>query len=357
MDRPGIPGSRVCAVDSVGLRLVPDTVGGSTQWCRREESMNLKHSVMLGMMGRIADRFHEYQPARTLRESLEAVRQVEGVDGVEVVYPSHFTDVGETLRLLRESGLEVSAVNLNVKSQKKWERGSFTAPDPTVRRQAIADMKIAMDLAAELGASMVTCCPLIDGHNYSFQVDYLKQWQWLEEGIAEAARYRDDVRISLEYKLNESCVFCILGDMGRTLYLCERLGLPNVGVTMDVGHALIAHETPAEMLALAAQAGRLFYVHFNDNGREWDWDMLPGSVNFWDLIEMVYYLAQLNWDGWLSYDVMTRHGEQVTQMSTAIAIVEAAIALVDRLGRAELHDLIERGVPAATFGYLFERVL
>ena len=78
-------------------------------------------------------------------------------------------------------------------------------------------MKFAMDLAAELDTTMITCCPLIDGHNYNFQVDYLKQWAWLEEGIAAAAKHRDDIRISLEYKLNESRNYCILGDMGRTL--------------------------------------------------------------------------------------------------------------------------------------------
>ena len=64
---------------------------------------------------------------------------------------------------------------------------------------------------------MISCCPLIDGHNYSCEVDYLQQWGWLEEGIAEAAKPRSDVRISLEYKLNESRNYNVLSDMGRAL--------------------------------------------------------------------------------------------------------------------------------------------
>ncbi|MGC9349853.1 MAG: sugar phosphate isomerase/epimerase family protein [Anaerolineae bacterium] len=319
--------------------------------------MKLRHSIMLGMMGRIADRFHEYQEGEDLAARLEMVKQVQGADGIEIVYPGDVPDVEATVAMVKDSGLPVSAVNLNVKSQKKWEWGSFTAPDPDLRAQAIADMKFAMDLAAELGTSMITCCPLIDGHNYNFQVDYLKQWQWLEEGISEAAAHRDDIRISLEYKLNESCNYCILGDMGRALYLCEQLGVPHVGVTMDVGHALIAKETPAEMLSIAAQADRLFYVHFNDNAREWDWDMLPGSVNIWDLVEMAYYLDRLDWDGWLSYDVATRHGDQVEQMSATIAIVEAAFALLDRLGRDQLQGCIEEGIPARAYKHLYESLL
>jgi xylose isomerase len=308
-------------------------------------------------MGRQADRFHEYQLARDLPQRLEMVKRVQGVDGIEIVYPQDFADPKQTVAMVRDAGLPVSAVNLIVKSEKKWQSGSFTSTDPQLRADAVANMKSAMDLAAELDAWMITCCPLIDGHNYSFQVDYLKQWRWLEEGIAEAARYRSDVRISLEYKLNESRNYVILGDVGRTLYLCERLGLPHVGVTMDVGHALMAKETPAEAMCLAAQAERLFYVHFNDNGREWDWDMLPGSVNLWDLVEMTYYLDRLNWEGWLAYDVLTRDGDPVETMSATIAIVQVAEALLDKLGREELQGFIEEGIPARAFEHLVKSLL
>ena len=319
--------------------------------------MKLRHSVMVPLMGRQADRFHEYQPAKDLAERLEMTQRVRGVDGIEVVYPSDFRDLEAAVATIKAAGLPVSAVNLNVKSDKKWQNGSFTSMDPQLRADAVADLKRTMDLAAELDAWMVSCCPLIDGHNYSFQVDYTKQWRWLEEGIAEAARHRDDVKISLEYKLNESRNYVILGDMGRTLYLCERLGLPNVGVTMDVGHAFVAKETPAAMLALAEQAGRLFYVHFNDNAREWDWDMLPGSVNLWDLVEVLFYLDRAGWEGWLAYDVLTRDGDPVEQMNATIAIMKAAEQLLDKLGRDRLETFIEEGIPARTFEHLVRSLL
>jgi len=319
--------------------------------------MKLKHAVMVPLMGRQADRFHVYQPARDLAQRLQMAQRVRGADGIEIVYPQDFADPEYTVALVKDAGLAVSAVNLNVKSDQKWRTGSFTAPDSQLRADAVAALRVAMDLAAELQAGMVTCCPLIDGHNYNFQGDYLKQWGWLEAGIAEALRHRSDVRVSLEYKLNESRNYVILGDMGRALYLCERLGTPQVGVTMDVGHALVAKETPAEVMCLAAQAGRLFYVHFNDNGREWDWDMLPGSVNLWDLVEMLFYLDRLGWEGWLAYDVLTRDGDPVETMEATIAIVNAAQALLDKLGRERLQGFIEEGIPARAFAYLVQSLL
>ncbi len=309
-------------------------------------------------MGRQADRFHQYQPARDFAECLASCAQVEGAEGIEVVYPQNFgDDIDAAVRQIKDSGLAVSAVNLNVKGEDIYGAGAFTSPDPAVRAHAVAAMKKALDLAAELGAEMITCCPLIDGHNYSFQVDYLSQWKWLEQCLAEAVAHRDDVRISLEYKLNESRNYCILPDVGRTLFLCERLGAKQFGVTMDVGHALIAKETPAEALCLAAQVDRLFYVHFNDNAREWDWDMLPGSVGLWDLVELVYYLDRIDYDGWVAYDVNTRNGDPVETMSASIELVNTAIALLDKIGRDTIAGFIAEGIPARTFTKLARSLL
>ena len=320
--------------------------------------MALKHAVMVGLMGRQADRFHQYQPRREFAECLALAASVPGIDGVEVVYPQDFGGkLPQTVKTIKDSGLAVSAVNLNVKGDDCYRAGSFTNPDAKVRAHAVAEMKTALDLAAELGAGMITCCPLIDGHNYAFQADYLKQWAWLEEGLAEAGRHRSDVRISLEYKLNESRNYCLLSDVGRTLLLCERLGGGNFGVTMDAGHAFIAKETPAESLCLTAQMNRLFYVHLNDNGREWDWDMIPGTVNLWDLVEMMYYLDRLNWDGWLAYDVITRDGTAVEDMAATIEIVKTAQKLLDKIGREKLAGFIAEGIPARAFRHMVKSLL
>lgn len=320
--------------------------------------MQIKHSVMIGFMGRQFDRFHEYQPAKSLAERLEMARSVRGGDGIEPVYPQDFRpNIDQNIELIRQSGMAISAVNINVKGEAIFRRGSFTSPDVEARREAIEYVKTGMDLAAELGTGMVTCCPLIDGHNYSFEADYMAQWRWLEEGIAEAASHRSDVKLSLEYKPNESRNYVVLGDMGRTLYLCERIGAPHIGVTMDVGHALVAKETPAEMLALAGLANRLFYVHFNDNGREWDWDMLPSSVNLWDTVEMLYYMERLNWDGWLAYDIMTRDGNPVETMEVGIEAVKIGQELLDRFGSDKMQALIEEGVPAKTLQHMLRSLL
>ncbi len=314
--------------------------------------MNIRHALAIGLLGRVADRFHEYQPARSLTERLAQVRRIEGFDGIELVYPAEFAQPADTVRLIKESGLRVSAVNVNVKGEARWRHGSFTSPDPAVRAAAVQYVRTGMDLAVELGANMVHCCPLIDGHNYSFQVDYAAQWRWLVEGVRAAAQHRPDVRLCLEYKSQEARNYCVLGDMGRALHLCDQVGLANVGITMDVGHALMARETPAAMVCLAAEAGRLFYVHFNDNGREWDWDMIPASVNLWDVIETLYYLDRIGWEGWFSYDVINRDGDPVATHQAVRRVMRSAERMLDKLGRDKLSALIQAGDPAQTMEYL-----
>ena len=320
--------------------------------------MRVKHAVMIGLLGQQRDRFHTYTEPRPLTERLEMLRRIPGCQGIEVVYPAEFRDLEAGASQVRSSGWPVSAVNLNVKGDAKWRNGSFTATDVAIRADAVRDLKVCMDLAAELGSDLVTCCPLIDGHNYPFQADYVQQWHWLVEGISEAARHRRDVRVSLEYKINEARNYCILADTGRALHLCHQVGLDNVGITCDVGHALVAKETPAATAALAADAGKLFYMHFNDNAREWDWDMIPGAVNVWDLLETLYYLDRADWEGWFSYDVLTRSGDDVIGVQCAtLRVMNAAERLLEKMGREKLGELIARGAPHESVPYLWKSLL
>jgi len=320
--------------------------------------MRIKHAVNMGLLGQQRDRFHVYTEQRSLAERLDMLHVIPGYQGIEVVYPAEFRDLAAGVGVIKASGWTVAAVNLNVKSDAKWRNGSFTSNDKAIRKDAIRDLKTSMDLAADLGADLVTCCTLIDGHNYAFQADYVAQWHWLVEGIREGASHRRDVQVGLEYKTKEVRKHCTLGDAGRSLHLCHQVGLENVGVTFDVGHALIAGEAPAAACALVADAGKLFYTHFNDNGTDWDWDMIPGSVHTWDLLETLYYLQRCDWSGWLSYDVVTRSGDDVLGVQVAtLRVMQAAEKLLTKIGRDKLDAMVMRGAPHESVPALWEALL
>ena len=77
--------------------------------------MAIKNSILLGTLGRYADRFHTYQPERSVEERLRMAEKVRGADGVEPVYPQDLGRSGERLNLVKDCALPVSAVNVNIK--------------------------------------------------------------------------------------------------------------------------------------------------------------------------------------------------------------------------------------------------
>lgn len=319
--------------------------------------MKLQHSIMVGILDRYADRFTEYQPPVPFETRVQQAASLQGAQGIEVVYPVDLQDVEATRQLIDSTGLAVSAVNLNIKSDPRWRDGSFTNPDPERRREAVQWLTTAMDFSADLGADLVTVCPLMDGWDYSFQVNYIDQWRWLQETFRAATSHRPDVRVSIEYKALESRTKISVPDVATTLHLCDRVGADNLGVTMDVGHALIAGETPAMSAAMAQASDRLFYVHFNDNNRSWDWDMVPGAVNLWEMVETLYYLDKMEWEGWLAYDVFTKHGDPVAAFQSTIRAMESLQKLVAKIGIGTMDDLIANAEPAEATAVLLEALV
>lgn len=319
--------------------------------------MATKNSILLGTLGKFSDRFHTYQPNRSFAERLEISKTIARTDGIEPVYPQDLGHEGENVDLLKESGLAVSAVNVNLKGEDLFRAGSFTNPDPGVRRTAVDYMKRAMDMSAEFGANMISVCPLIDGCDHAFHVDHMDQWRWSIEAFEEAAAHNSDVKVSIEYKAYEVRNRIILPSMGRTLHFCDRVGADNVGVTMDLGHALIAHESPAAELAVAFDAGRLFYVHFNDNNRQADWDMPVASVNLWDTLEAIHYMDTLGYDGWIAYDVFTRAGDGADAVGHTFETMEDLRALLAKIGPAKLKEMVAGGDSARTTRDLIKALL
>ncbi len=309
----------------------------------------VRNSILLGTLGRYSDRFHTYQPEASLEARLRAAEGVRGADGIEPVYPQDLGREGENVGLVGNCDLPVSAVNVNIKGEDVFRYGALTSPDEAVRDRTLGYIRRAMDMAVELGTDMVSVCPLIDGWDHPFEVDYTKQWTWAVAALKEAAAHRDDVRLSIEYKPFEVRNRITLGTMARTLLMCEEVGATNVGVTMDVGHALIAQESPAAELCLAHHKKRLFYVHFNDNDRQWDWDTVPGSVNLWETLETLYYVRKLGWTGWFAYDVFTRKGDPAEALEATFEIMEIFERLIDKIGMDELGGMIDRGEPAPAF--------
>ncbi|MBA7673376.1 D-apiose isomerase [subsurface metagenome] len=189
----------------------------------------MKQAVICPFFGRLRDRFCEYGEDLNVVEKLERIAKVPGVQGVEIVYPHELNDLDEVKAALERLGLAVAAINVNVKSDPGFEKGSITSPDPALRAQAVEYLKRAKDAATVLGSERITCCPLSDGYDYPFHVHYASAWDRMVEVVSEAASYRPEITLHMEYKPFETRVHNLLSSAARTILLCQAAGEKNVG--------------------------------------------------------------------------------------------------------------------------------
>lgn len=318
----------------------------------------MKFCVNSGFFGRRRDRFTEYQPDRTLEEKFDMIRRISGISGVELKYPMDFKDPERVRWLLDDIGLQCAAVNVDIKDAVHFRHGALSAADPEARRKAVGLLREGMDLAAELGAGLVSTCPLADGHDYPFQVDHAAAWGRFIESVAAAARHRPEVKLALEFQPHEPHARIMLSNVGKLLHVCAEAGLSNIGANFDVGHSFAAGEAPAESAALLASKGRLFYIHSNDNtGEGGDWDMISGTVHFWHWLELLYTLDRVGYDGWIGGDIAVKHMGPQEAYDVNTRMLERMTALIERMNPEAIDRLIAEGNPARTMDYLSRSLL
>jgi xylose isomerase len=261
-----------------------------------------KLSLITGFLSRTKDRFHEYNEALSVDEKFKLMTEIEGFDGVEIVYPYEVSDPAETRLLLDKHGLNISAINVNVKAEPEFRNGGLTSTDPAVRKRAVQFIKDAKDFAVATGADKVTCCPLGDGFEFSFQCDYGEMWRYLADGFGEADGYRPEVPLFIEYKPSETRGQCFINNAAKTLCLLNDIRGGNLGVTLDFGHSVYGGEQPAEALSMLINSPYPYYIHINDNDGRWDWDYFTGTKHYLEYVEFLYYAKMDGYDDYFTSD-------------------------------------------------------
>ncbi|MEE4242028.1 MAG: sugar phosphate isomerase/epimerase family protein [Desulfopila sp.] len=316
----------------------------------------LKMAIITGFLSQTKDRFHEYNKPLQLAEKLELMSTIEGYSGVELVYPYEVSDVVSTRELLDKYGLEVAAVNVNVKAEPEFRNGGLTSNDAAVRQKAVQFIKDAKDFAAEIGSDKVTCCPLGDGYEFSFQYDYAAAWKHLVETFAEADAYRDDMPLFIEYKPSETRGRCFVDTAAKALCLLHDIDGKNLGVTLDFGHSMYGGENPAEAVTMLAESPYPYYVHINDNDGKWDWDYFCGTKHMLEYIEFLYYLKKYKYNGYFTSDTSPTRWDIKGTFEANSRLTLKIWQLLDTIDIAKLERLIFAGNYLETWQFIEENI-
>lgn len=300
----------------------------------------MKQSIITAFLSKTQDRFSEYQQPTGLRERLETVKKIDGVTGVEIVYPYETEEATATKALMQEMGLEFAAVNANIKKETKWVPGALSRPKANLRQEAVQMIKDAKDYAIAVGAPLVTCCPLSDGFDNLFQVDYQKAWKYMIDAVAEAADYKPEMPLFIEYKINETRVNCHLDSCAKTIVFLKEVQNAATGITIDFGHSLLAKENPAQVLALCEQSNVDYYLHTNDNDWQFDWDLIGGSRNFLHTVEFFFYAKEFGYDKYFTADASPRIFDMVGFFTEHAEMNKAIWNIVENLDRDKYRRLM-----------------
>ncbi|MCL4458651.1 MAG: sugar phosphate isomerase/epimerase [Chloroflexi bacterium] len=279
-----------------------------------------------------------------LEESIAIAGQVRGLQAVEC-YQTDFDQIRLTdfKRLLDENGLAVSVVDTDLWGDPRWQYGTFTSRDAQLRRDAIEEAKRSVDIARQIGTPIVGLWLAYDGCDHPFQVDYHKQWELGLDGIKQVAMYAaPDVRIGLKYRSQEPRKHMAIGQVGKTLAICQELGLANLGVTIDFTYALTSRENPTESLTHIARSGKLCHIYFSDIDSEWDHEIIPATIHFWEVLEFLYYCRMIDYDGWFGLSLSPHHEDIVEATSIAIENIEALWCLARKIDAESLQRAQER---------------
>jgi xylose isomerase len=284
-----------------------------------------------------------YGDPRSIVDAIELAGKVDDLSVVDLNWPFFGGDFSneQVKTALDAQGLSVIGITPEIYTNV-FRKGAFTNPDPGVRRLAHDLITEAADVVRFFGADYVKLWPGQDGWDYPFQVNHGKLWNLSLDALGQLAEENSDLRFVVEYKPREPRNHMSFDSVSRTLLGLEKIGLPNIGILLDFGHALYGGESPADSAQLAIDYGRLFGMDVNDNLRGWDDDMIAGTVHPVELMEFFHVLRQNDWNGVWQLDQFPFREDSVEAANLAIDFLKRIDAALNRLDVAALDEAQER---------------
>lgn len=288
-----------------------------------------------------------YGDPRSTIDQIELAAEVGDISYVDLNYP--FTGgltTADVKAALERTGLKAIGVTPDI-YLREHQMGAFTNPDPAKRESARAIMQGAADAVRELGARYVKIWPGQDGFDYPFQVDYKELSRLAVEGMRDLARANPDLKFVIEYKPREPRTHMFWSSAAKTVLGIQAMGVDNVGVLLDFGHALFGGESPAEAAQLLIDHGLLWGMDVNDNYRGWDDDMVVGTVHMTEIFEFFHILRVNGWEGVWQLDQFPFREDVVDNARTSIRFLKALHRALDRLDEEALAEAQRRQDPLA----------
>jgi xylose isomerase len=261
-----------------------------------------------------ASRFGEAtRTARTIEERIKAYKKL-GLSGIEAHDNEITAEMAPKIKkVLDDNRMCLALFTANFFWQKKYANGALASHDPAVRRQAVEQLKRAIDTAHVLDACVLVYWNGQEGQDVLFGKDGVEALGYLRDAFNEALEYDatnyEDraIPVAVEPKPNEprcSMLLPTVGDAIAFSYSLDPRYQSMVGVNPEVAHSIMVGLDYVKDLETALFHKKLFHVHLNDQeGPKYDQDLPFGSVNAKRGLEIIACLKNNDYRGWISFDL------------------------------------------------------
>ncbi|MEK7767727.1 MAG: sugar phosphate isomerase/epimerase family protein, partial [bacterium] len=263
------------------------------------------------------------QIARTHDAGITAIEFHERVF-IDRNYRKDPAKIREVKDALKHYGMYCNNMNINCWSDPKWKLGAACNPDPAIRKDALALLEQAAEIAAELGCATVALWPGSDGWDYHFQIHYGKALEWYIHActvLARAAK-KHGIKAATEPKMHEPREMnMIINTVAKAALVCQQVnkvvGKGIMGINIDYGHEQMANNTPADSVYMLKVIGvPLAASHINESKpKSNDEDRVAGSGDWWRMVDYIYATIDTGFNGHFAEDQFTYRDDPTEAMA------------------------------------------
>jgi len=179
-----------------------------------------------------------------------------GFDGVELKVDLRLYPPAEVMRILADHGLSVLSMTP--------EDVDLPHPDPQVRSGAVDHYLRLLDVAAALGAPLVSCHGAVG--RIRALGDPAEEYGHFVAGVQRIAERAAQLKLRVAMEVLNRYESHVLNTAAQALRFVQEVGAPNVGVLLDAYHMNIEEADPVGAVMEAGQ--RLFGFHAADSNRQ-----------------------------------------------------------------------------------------
>ena len=213
-----------------------------------------------------------------------------GYDAVEVEGEPERHDPKRIRKLVEDTGLAVSSVCPNFTEER-----DLSNPDPEVRSDAVAYLRVVAEFAAEIGAPLFIVAPTAYARVEPV-AEPRDEWLWAVEGISTAGDHASTLGVDLTLECWNRYGTYMLNRLEEGARMWRETGLSNGGVMADTFHMNI--EELSISGAILAHGDLLNHVHLSDSNR-----LAPGLGHI-DFAEVLRTLIEVDYEGSLAFELI-----------------------------------------------------